>query len=244
MNSLQMIFKYWSLSRRDFWLALIFQLISIICALLPPIFIGRLVGSLDPHLSTPPTSLELGRNFVLTILFAFCTFLFGRFGRLRSAEVSSKAVYFLRNDINAALSIQSFAFFDKIETGQLIARITSDVDQTQMIFGFGLSAGIQSIIQVTGVIISASILSIDLAWVLYLGIPISLLASIIITRRLKPIFLRTREAFANLLTTIRENILGASVVRIFSTYKKERQKFQWNNDIFYQTSTESIKYNT
>ena len=63
-----------------------------------------------------------------------------------------------------------------------------------------------------------------------------------IAKKLKPIFLETRESFGNLTNTIRENIIGAEVVRIFSTQQKERQKFLKDNNRFFKASVKSVKY--
>jgi len=62
--------------------------------------------------------------------------------------------------------------------------------------------------------------------------------------KLKPIFYETRESFGNLTNTMRENIVGAQVVRMFNTQDKERRKFNVNNERFYKASVRSVKFNT
>jgi ABC-type multidrug transport system fused ATPase/permease subunit len=54
-----MIFKYWTKSKKDFLIALLFQILTTFFALIIPLFIGQLVGSLDPNSKTPATSLSL-----------------------------------------------------------------------------------------------------------------------------------------------------------------------------------------
>lgn len=202
---------------------------------------GRLVGSFDPNLPEPPTPFFIWINFAIIVFLAFLGYLTNRASRIRSAEVSTNALYHLRADISNAIYKQSFAYFDKHETGQLIARATSDVEQTQMIFGFGLATGLQAFVQLIGVIISATILETRLAWIFFIAIPISLVLTMLIIFLLKPIFLETREAFGLLTNTIRENIIGAPVVRIFSMQNKERKKFAENNKRFYNASVHSAK---
>jgi ATP-binding cassette subfamily B protein len=209
MNSLQMIVHYWMKSKRNFWVSLIFQLLSTLFALLTPIFIGRLVSSIDPNTPALATAKNLWLNFILVIIFGFFAFLTGRTGRVLGAEVSSSALYYLRADLNNTISNQSFSYFDKNETGQLVARATSDIDQTEMIFGFGLAVGVQSFIQIIGVLISAFAVQPILALILLSIIPISIIVSVIIARKLKPVYMVTRQAFGELTNTIRENIVGA-----------------------------------
>jgi len=180
----------------------------------------------------------------MILLFAALRYITNRAARLRGAEVSSRAVYHLRTDISNAIYRQSFSYFDKTETGQLISRATSDIEETQMIFGMGLTLGLQSFLQIGGVIIGFFLFSIDITLIFIVVIGSSLLLSFYIAKKLKPIFLETRESFGELTNTIRENIVGAQVVRMFSTQNKERQKFLKNNKRFYDASVESVKYNS
>ena len=187
---------------------------------------------------------ELLFNFLLVIVFTVLVYLASRAARLRGAEVSSRAIYYLRTDISNAIYRQSFSFFDKTETGQLISRATSDIEETQAIFGMGLTLGLQSILQMTGVFMGFLVFNFALSIIfiaLFFG---SLMVSYFIAKKLKPIFLETRSSFGELTNTIRENIVGAEVVRMFSTQDKEHQKFQKNNRRFYKASVQSVKYNS
>ena len=240
MNSLRMIFKYWLRSRTYFILEFSYLVISTVFYMLTPVFIGRMVGGLQ---SNAPIKAFLF-NFSMVLLFTSLHYVSNRAARLRGAEVSSRAVYHLRTDISNAIYRQSFSYFDKTETGQLISRATSDIEETQMIFGMGLTVGIQSALQIGGVIIGFVFFNLLLSLILIPTIGASLLLSYYIAKKLKPIFLETRESFGDLTNTIRENIVGADVVRMFSTQNKERQKFLTNNKRFYDASVASVKYNS
>ncbi len=238
MNSMRMIFKYWAKSRKDFIIQFIFLVLSTIFYTFTPIFIGRMIGA---EVGTIDNLLV---NFLLIIVSAFLVYFTSRIARLKGAEVSSRAIYHLRTDISNAIYRQSFSFFDKTETGQLISRATSDIEETQMIFGMGLTLGLQSILQMGGVFIGFLLFSFELSIFLISALGISLLISYSIAKKLKPIFLETRQSFGELTNTIRENIVGAEVVRMFNTQDKERQKFQINNKRFYKASVDSVKFNS
>ncbi len=235
MNSARMIFKYWSKSRRDFIIQIILLSLSTIFSTMVPIFIGRLVGAI-----TDANNLLI--NFGIILLFAILIYFTNRAARLRGAEVSSRAIYHLRNDISNAIYRQSFSYFDKTETGQLISRATSDIEETQQIFGMGLMMGLQSILSLIGITVGFILFSIELSFILLVAYVLSIGLSYYIAKKLKPIFLETRQSFGDLTNTIRENIVGAEVVRIFSTQEKERQKFLKDNKRFFQASVKSVKY--
>jgi len=244
MGSFGMIMSYWLRSRRDFILQLSWMIISTIFYIITPIFIGRMVGSLNPNRTVAANVIELLSYFGLILFFAFLRYVLNRAARLRGAEVSAKAVYFLRSDISNAIYRQSFSYFDKTETGQLISRATSDIEETQMIFSMGLTLTLQSFLQIGGVIIGFLFFSPEMTIVLIIVIFSSLGFSFYIAKKLRPIFLETRESFGDLTSTIRENIIGAQVVRMFSTQKKEQQKFMENNERFYNASVKSVKFNS
>ncbi len=239
-----MVFKYWLKSKKQFIGESILHLFSSSFYVIYPIFIGRMVGALDPNRSISANVSELLINFVLVLLFASLRYVFNRAARLRGAEVSSSATYHLRTDISNAIYRQSFAYFDKTETGQLIARATSDVEETGQIFGMGLTLILQSFFQLGGLIIGIFFFGKELIFILLIAVGVSLFVSFIIAKKLKPIFLETRESFGDLTNAIRENIVGAEVVRLFNTQNKEYNKFLKNNKRFYDASVNSVKFNS
>ena len=244
MGSGRMIFKYWLKSKKKFQISAILQIISTIFALFTPIFIGKMVGGLDPNNSKSFGIKDLWFYFILILLFAFLSFLTNRAGRIQGAYVASAATYHLRADINNAIYRQSFSYFDKTETGQLVARATSDVEETQGIFGMGFNLGLQGTIQMVGVVSASIFINFQLSLIFMIVIPTSLITSFILTKKMKPIYYETRESFGELTNTIRENIIGAQVVRMFSNQDKERQKFYDNNKRFYNASVRTAKFNS
>ncbi|MFX1276662.1 MAG: ABC transporter ATP-binding protein [Promethearchaeota archaeon] len=244
MNSLQMIIKYWLKSKGIFVKALILLIISTIIQLIIPIFIGQLVGRLDPNSPNPMSITELFFYFFMIIGLGLVIYFIFRYSRILGARVSTNALYFVRKDIHNAINRQSFAYFDQMESGNLVARATSDVEQTDMIFGFGLAVGVQGVIQLIGILFAVFILGTQMVWIFVILIPLSLTISLIITKKMRPVYYESREAFGKLTNTIRENIVGAQVVRMFSMQEKELRKFNANNKRFYKASVRSVKLNS
>ncbi len=244
MNSFKLIVHYWLKTRNKFFGAIGLMVLSTVFGLFLPAIIGMIIGRLTPNTSgiveNPMTHAELGVMILLGIASGFGAFFTNRASRILNADVSSKALYHIRKDIYDAIYHQSFAYFDKNETGQLVARATSDVEQTEMIFGFALNMGVQSILGLAGVMIIVS--TTPLAWIFFTFIPASLAVSTLVASKLKAIFLETRDAFGDLTNTLRENIVGSQVVRIFSTQGKEKQKFAKNNMKFRDASIRSVRY--
>ncbi len=246
MASLNMIFHYWLHDRREFAKFAILQIISTILAIFVPIFTGNLIGPLNPNspVSQHATAETILVNLVLIVVMGTLAFLISRVARVGGARIAARSIYYVRKDIQDAIYRQSFSYFDKIETGQLIARATSDVDQVDPIFGMGLMMGLQGLFMMVGVLAAAWFVAPDLAWIFAIFIPASLVGSLYLTAKLRPIYLESREAFGALTSTIRENIVGAQVVRMFGTQAKELGKFSANNKRFYDASVKSTKFNS
>ncbi len=243
MNSFMMLWHYLLKSRKEFALFLGAQLVATILSLEIPIITGNLVGGLNPGDPTE-TQQQLLTYFIYIAILAIGAFLVGWSARTLSAKMSTKALYYVRKDINDAIYRQSFSYFDKHEAGQLVARATSDVDQTDQVFYFGVMFSTQGIIQIVGIIIEIFIIQWQLSWIFLVMIPISMLGSYLVVNKLKPIFLEAREAFGELTNTIRENIVGASVVRMFGTQDKEKVKFARNNKRFYDASVGTVRWSS
>ena len=130
MNSVSMIFKYWMKNKKAFWISFSFQLAVTICALISPVLLGWLIGSI----ATPPDTLAKWNitepDYLIIMLISiavlgFFSFILGRAERIKSATVSAGGMYYLPSDIHDAIYKQSFSYFDKHETGQLVARAIS-----------------------------------------------------------------------------------------------------------------------
>jgi ATP-binding cassette subfamily B multidrug efflux pump len=242
MNSFQMIFHYWMKTKKKFIGGILLVLASTVFSLLSPMFIGRAVNLASETVIGDTSALgDFTLLMVLAIGLGFFAFLLNRWARILNAEVASKALYYVRKDIYDAIYQQSFSFFDKQETGQLVARATSDVEQTEMTFGMTLNMGVQGLMTLGGVLVALLLIGNPIGLIFLAVIPVSLIISIVITLKLRPVFIATRDAFGNLTNTLRENIVGSQVVRIFSTQEKEKVKFARNNSKFRDASVGTMK---
>ena len=77
--------------------------------------------------------------------------------------------------------------------------------------------------------------------IVYGSMALYLIVIAITTKKMRPVYLKSREVFGDLTTTIRENILGANVVRIFNAQSKEKMKFNDNNAEFKDLTIETVR---
>lgn len=180
--------------------------------------------------------------FFLAILSTTISAVFNIISRYFTSSMGTTAQYLIRKDLYNNINNQSFRFFDNSDTGDLVARITSDINNTNSIFNRSVNNFISSIITLIVVPI-ACFITIKTSIIIIL---ISLIAyySIILFsyKKLSPVYLSSRNNFGKMTTIIRENLLGAVVVRIFNGKKKEIKKFEKKNNAFKNDTIKSIKW--
>ncbi|MHA1729985.1 MAG: ABC transporter ATP-binding protein [Promethearchaeota archaeon] len=212
---------------------------------LSAVFIPRItefiINGIIPGTSNPINQFQVIIFVLLAIGIGLISALFSANSRYQSGIVATNAIYYLRKNIYNSINRQSFSFFDKTETGQLVSRSTSDIETCAPLFGMGITFAVQSIMTVVISIVMLLDMNISLALIVLISVPIYLSLLLIMAFKLKIPFIKSRESFGNLTTVIRENILGSQVVRIFNSRQKEKSKFNKHNKEFRDLTNKAIK---
>lgn len=155
-----------------------------------------------------------------------------------SARASHGAAFDMRNAIFDKLQRLSFAYHDKAQTGQLITRVTSDVDLVRDFVGGGLVQSVSAILLLTGAVVFLFSLDTTLALLALLVIPVTVGVLLLFVRKLGPMFKGFQVKLAALNTVLQENVAGARVVRSFAQEPFERERFRRANDELLQQGLE------
>jgi len=140
-----------------------------------------------------------------------------------------KIIFDIRNKLYEHLQQLSFSFYDKAQTGQLMSRVTADVEQTRNF----LAHQIIRIVAATVRFVASIVLMLSLDWRLTLVamVPVPLLAwrVKIYSTVIRPRFWAIQQYLAVLTATLQENITGQRVVKAFARKEHEIQKFERDN---------------
>lgn len=151
-----------------------------------------------------------------------------------SQEVSQNVAYDLRNKVYSKLATLSFSYHDQHQTGQLMSRVTSDVEAVRLFFAQGLLQFISAIFTLLGSAIILFVTDWRLALAALSTVPIMGIIFGLLFARLFPRFRRVQQKLANLNTILQENIAGARVVKAFAAEPYERERYQAGNEALYQ----------
>lgn len=138
---------------------------------------------------------------------------------------SQKAIYDIRNTMYDHLQRLPFSFYDKSQTGQLIARATGDIDTLRRFYSFGMINFISSIFMFVAVLVICLSKNWALAVLALSTMPILAYTGIRFGGKIGPRFWEIRQRFAELTTVIQENVTGMRVVKTFVREDYEINKF-------------------
>ena len=161
--------------------------------------------------------------------------------RYGMAHTVQGAMYDMRNTLYDHILHLPFSYHDRARTGQLISRITSDIDGVSRFFSFGLS----SIISMTLTFLGASFLLFRMSWQLgLLGlamVPPMAFTAVKGSSTLGPQFYRLRQQFGRITAQLQENYSGVRVVKAFAREEYEIAKFKRELEEFFQRRMGVVK---
>jgi ATP-binding cassette subfamily B protein len=176
------------------------------------------IGKHDPH--------ALGVALACLLVLAVLRGVFGFLHVYLGERVSHQVAYQLRDELFAKLQRLSFSYFDRNETGQLLTRLTNDVDQLRVFLGSGVIQIVQSLIMFVVSIIVILVLDWRLALVsLVVLAPIAWVLGRF-SRMIGPMFGRIQHHVSQMNTLMRESLAGMRIVRTFGRQAHEGQRYE------------------
>lgn len=174
-----------------------------------------------------PRMIYTGAAALVTVAIAggVATFLQGYF----TARASHGSAFEMRDAIFDKLQRLGFAYHDQAQTGQLITRVTSDVDQVRDFLGGGLVQIVSAAVMLSGAVILLLRMNVALALVSFTAIPATVAVLVVFVRRLGPTFKESQQRLAALNTVLQENVAGARVVRAFAREEFETRRYDAAN---------------
>ncbi|HJX24349.1 MAG TPA: ABC transporter ATP-binding protein [Candidatus Bathyarchaeia archaeon] len=159
---------------------------------------------------------------------------------------SVRASQRLASDVRSAAfrKIQGFSFgnLDKFQTGQLVVRLTSDVNQIQIMTLISLRLLIRAPLMIVGSILLMYLTSPDLSLVVLFLLPLALVLTGAFVLRSQPMFLGVQRRLDRLNTVLQEYLAGVRVVKAFVRSDHEIARFDKANRDLAQTSTRVAQF--
>lgn len=162
----------------------------------------------------------------VVILKAGMQFLHGFFG----GRLGNFLAYRLRNACYEKLQFLSFRYYDTAKTGDLMSRLTGDLEAIRNFIGFGFA----QILNMVFMVVFGAIMMMTMSWQLTLFtlicIPLLAFVALRFESKIHPAFQEMRLALSSLTTAVQENITGVRTVKSFAREPYEVEKFSIRNE--------------
>jgi ATP-binding cassette subfamily B protein len=156
--------------------------------------------------------------------------------------IGQQAIFDLRRKVYRHVQRQSLRFFDTRPIGQLITRVTSDVESLSQV----LSAGVVTILGDLFKLIFIAWFMFSLDWQLALVtisvMPIMIYATFWFKRKVRDAYRDTRKQVARINSFLQEHVTGMRIVQLFGREEEEMNRFNGINDDHRQAHIKTIFY--
>ncbi|XP_026672444.1 ATP-binding cassette sub-family B member 8, mitochondrial, partial [Ceratina calcarata] len=141
------------------------------------------------------------------------------------SHVGEELAMNLRRDLFKSIIMQDITFFDKNRSGEIVSRLTTDVQEFKSTFKTCISQGLRSTTQIIGCIISVIGISPQLTAATILFLPSVILIGTIIGRSLRKLSLEMQNQLAKSTAVCEEAIQNIRTVKAFAAEEKEIEMF-------------------
>lgn len=180
------------------------------------------------------------RNCILLLVVLYLiSALFSYIQGYMMSGVSMKVTYNLRKEISQKMNRLPLKYFDTRTHGEVLSRITNDVDTVSQTLNQSLSQLITSATTVIGVLIMMLSISVLMTFVAFLVVPLSGLLIMAVVKKSQTYFKQQQKSLGSLNGHIEEVYSGHNIVQVFNGEKKAIEKFTHINDDLYNSAWKS-----
>jgi ABC-type multidrug transport system fused ATPase/permease subunit len=158
-----------------------------------------------------------------------------------SQAVSSLVAYDLRNQVYQHLQELSFSFHDEAETGQLMSRMTVDIEAIRNFITLGLLRALVAFVTFTSITVILFTLDWRLALITLISVPVIGFLATQVAKRLRPLWLGVQNETGALGTIMQESLSGMRVVKSFTREPFEVEKFDAKNQEVRNLNLEALR---
>lgn len=150
--------------------------------------------------------------------------------------VTQRTMYRLREDVEAKIHRLPLRYFDRHPRGEVLSRVTNDIDNLMHTMQQTLSQFFNSVLTVVGVLGVMLFIDWQLALVAIISIPLTLVIVMQVAKRSQPRFIAQWQHTGELNAQIEEGYTGHSLIKVFGRQREVQAEFDAKNDELYEAS--------
>jgi len=158
-----------------------------------------------------------------------------------SEKIAMNSIADIRKSLFSHLVKLPYSYYDKSRTGELMSRISSDVHSLKHLLRDTLLELYDAIFTFTFVLIVLLRINWQLTLLALATLPFLFLTTVKFAYKIRPAYKKIRKQMATMTTTIQENVTGVRVVKAFNTQEHEMDKFDSDNQSYYEKMMGAVK---
>ena len=231
-GTLSRLFQVLKGDRKGLVMILIFAVLSSASGIFSPLIIGQAISAIS------------NGNAVLTFIFVLLGIYVGNFlvnllQGIISGIFSQRVTYRIRVGLFRIMTGLPLKFFDTKQHGELMSRLTNDVDNISSTIADSLSQLLSSLFSMISILIVMIRLSLPLTLVALIGTAAIVIFTRLVTKVTRPLFVKQQKDLGLLNGQVEETISGIFIVKSFSREKAVTQDFEKLNENLSKTATEA-----
>jgi ATP-binding cassette subfamily B protein len=233
MHNMKLLIPYAARYKLRTFLGVIVIALATIASLLQPYYLREGINTITAHYSAHagnvPSLVPLGKYVLLFIgaaaLQSICAF----FQRSSINRVSRYMEYDLRQDLFLHLQKLDQPFYQEMHTGDLMARLTNDLNSVRQFVGMGVISLIQTAMMLVGVVIAMFLLSWQLTLISLVLMPFTSVAMVLVGRRMQSRYRAVQDQYGAISTFAQESFSGIRVLKAYVQEDLEIGSFSKSN---------------
>ncbi len=152
------------------------------------------------------------------------------------AGVANKITFRMRRDIDEKIHTLPFSYYDKTSTGEVMSRITNDVDSINNSLTQSVTQIITSITSLIGILIMMFSISVSMTLIAIITLPVSFAVIMFIVGKSQKHFMRQQQFLGTVNGLVEETYSCHTIVKAFNGERKALDEFKVENDQLYQSA--------
>jgi ABC-type multidrug transport system fused ATPase/permease subunit len=148
----------------------------------------------------------------------------------------------LRVQLYAYLQQLSLSFFEKTSTGELMSRVTNDVNALEQFVTHGTALAAVDLLRLVGSAVVLFILEWRLALLVLIPVPILGVGLRWFNTQIRPVYRRVRDRLGDINARLQDNLSGIRVIQAFVQEDRELERFAHESENYYEARVRGIRY--
>lgn len=165
----------------------------------------------------------IGSSYIIAALFSFIA-------EFSTAKLSGSVTYSLRKQTKEKIDKLPLSFFDKTTNGDLLSRVTNDIDTISSSLQQIINQLFKGVFQLIGVTIAMFVIDWRLALIAFATLPVSIVIALFIAMKSQKLFVVQQRTLGQLNGQVEEVYGGFKVIKLFSKEKDVNEKFVNKSD--------------